>query len=186
MTPALLRPLSIVASHSCAPCSLCGNDERHTALTNIIYLQHMKKIALYFLLFFCVQSGHAQTAEDSVKAVVNRLFNAMKSSDAAALSACFASNALLQSLTAGGNVRTEDLKEFAKQIASLPKDSADERIVFETVKVDANLAIVWAPYRFYYAGKFSHCGVDSFQLIREGGQWKIHYLVDTRRRDGCQ
>ncbi|GAA4752451.1 nuclear transport factor 2 family protein [Flavisolibacter ginsenosidimutans] len=146
----------------------------------------MKKTALSLLLFFCVQLLRAQTPEDSVKAVVNKLFAAMKASDAAALDACFTNAALLQSVTANGEVRNEEVKEFAKQIASLPKDSADERIVFETVKVDANLAVVWAPYQFYYAGKFSHCGVDSFQLIREGGQWKIHYLIDTRRKKGCQ
>jgi len=145
-----------------------------------------EKDCTFLSAFFCVQLLQAQTAEDSVKTTVNKLFAAMKASDAAALSACFTNTALLQSVTANGEVRNDDVKEFAKQIASLPKDSADERIVFETVKVNANLAVVWAPYQFYYAGKFSHCGVDSFQLIREGSQWNIHYLIDTRRRKGYQ
>lgn len=46
--------------------------------------------------------------------------------------------------------------------------------------------MVWAPYQFYYKGKFSHCGADSFQLVRINGKWKIQYLVDTRRSQGCE
>ena len=29
---------------------------------------------------------------------------------------------------------------------------------------------------------FSHCGVNSFQLFNDNGQWKIIYLIDTRRK----
>jgi hypothetical protein len=63
---------------------------------------------------------------------------------------------------------------------------ADERITFETIKIDGPLAVAWTPYKFYYEGKFSHCGVNSFQLVRLNGAWKIQYLIDTRRRTGCQ
>ncbi|HEY4150385.1 MAG TPA: hypothetical protein VGM41_15710, partial [Chitinophagaceae bacterium] len=61
----------------------------------------------------------------------------------------------------------------------------DERIQFETIRIDGALAIVWAPYQFFYNGKLNHCGADSFQLVRSNGKWKIQYLIDTRRKD-CQ
>jgi len=64
--------------------------------------------------------------------------------------------------------------------------AADERISFETIKIDGPLAIAWTPYKFYYEGKFSHCGVNSFQLVRVDNQWRIQYLIDTRRRQGCE
>ncbi|MFT2543406.1 hypothetical protein ACMWP9_36050, partial [Escherichia coli] len=67
----------------------------------------------------------------------------------------------------------------------IPKNMADERIVFDVVKIDADLAIVWTPYQFYRNGTFSHCGVNSFQLVRLNGRWKIQYLIDTRRKTGC-
>jgi type IV secretory pathway VirB6-like protein len=161
-------------------------DEWLKVVANATYLQPMKKVAFLLLLFCCVQCAVAQTAEDSVKAVINKLFTAMKASDSKALQECFADGAILQTITRTGNIQTEDIKEFAAQIGKLPKDSADEQIVFETLKVDASLAIAWTPYRFYYAGKFSHCGVDSFQLVRINGIWKIQYLIDTRRRADCQ
>ena len=39
---------------------------------------------------------------------------------------------------------------------------------------------------FTLTGKFSHCGVDSFQLVFINGQWKIQCLIDTRRKQPCK
>lgn len=114
------------------------------------------------------------------------MFAAMKNSDAAALQACFADSAILQTITASGRIRNEAAGAFAKQIASLEKGAADERISFDIVKVDDKLAIAWTPYRFYFNGNFSHCGVNSFQLVRLNGVWKIQYLIDTRRKTPCE
>ena len=41
------------------------------------------------------------------------------------------------------------------------------------------------PYKFYVGEKFSHCGVNSFQLVKIRGEWKIQYIIDTRRRQNC-
>ncbi|HNJ29817.1 MAG TPA: hypothetical protein PLQ40_12740, partial [Ferruginibacter sp.] len=83
-------------------------------------------------------------------------------------------------------VKTDAVADFANSISKLPKDAADERITFDVVRVDGALAIAWTPYKFYFNGKFSHCGVNSFQLVRFNGEWKIQYLIDTRRKAGCE
>lgn len=158
-------------------------DKRRIVFAGKVYLQRMKKTAFLFVLFACVQFVRAQTAEDSVKAVINKLFEAMKAGDAKSLQGCFADSAILQTIGRNGAVQTEAVKEFATQISKLPKGAADERIVFDVVKTDAALAVAWTPYQFYYAGKFSHCGVNSFQLVRMDGVWRIQYLIDTRRRN---
>jgi len=145
----------------------------------------------FALLFFSIVTIDlsAQSAQDSVKAAVNLLFDGMRGADAARIRAAFADSAVLQTIgrTKDGQpvIRNESVKEFAAQVAKLPKDSADERIEFETIKIDGPLASVWTPYKFYYAGKFSHCGVDSYQLVRINGIWKIQYLIDTRRKQPC-
>lgn len=132
----------------------------------------------------------AQTAEDSVKATINQLFEGMKNADANAIREAFADSAILQ--TIGRNqqgqtiIRTDAVSGFAEQISKLQKNAADERITFETIKIDGPLAVAWTPYKFYYNGNFSHCGVNSFQLVRINGKWKIQYLIDTRRRQGCE
>jgi len=132
----------------------------------------------------------AQSTEDSVKAVVNQLFAAMKNIDAAKLKETFADGAVLQTISRKQDgsffVQDEKVNDFAESIGKAKKDSLDEQIVFETIKIDGPLASVWAPYKFYYAGKFSHCGVDSFQLVQINGRWKIQFLIDTRRRQGCE
>ncbi|NTS42217.1 nuclear transport factor 2 family protein [Flavisolibacter sp. BT320] len=145
----------------------------------------MKKIVLLFGIVLISTQAFSQSAEDSVKAVINQLFSAMKNSDKAALLSCFADSAILQTITTSGRIRSETVAPFAEQIGKLPKGAADERIRFDVVKTDASLATVWTPYQFYYNGNFSHCGVNSFQLVRINGAWKIQYLIDTRRKDGC-
>jgi hypothetical protein len=130
-----------------------------------------------------------ETSEDSVKAVINTMFAAMKNSDTVLLKSCFADSMVLQ--TIGRNkeglvILTEKPSIFVESIGKLPAGDADERIVFETIKVDGPLAIAWTPYQFYYKGQFSHCGVNSFQLVRFNGVWKIQYIIDTRRRQGCE
>ncbi|MGC4103857.1 nuclear transport factor 2 family protein [Ferruginibacter sp.] len=149
----------------------------------------MKQFVIFLTFIILSVTANAQSAEDSVKAVVNKMFDAMKNSDGATLKTTFADSAILQTIGRSKDGKTmiehDTVDEFATIVGKMPKGDADERIVFDVVKVDGPLAIVWAPYKFYYKGNFSHCGIDSFQLVRINGEWKIQYLVDTRRKTGC-
>ena len=144
----------------------------------------MKKY-LFIGLFVCgfTICSFAQSSVDSVKKVINTLFTAMKTSDGVLLATCFSDSAIMQTIakdrTGGALIRNEIIVDFINQVAGLPKGAADERIKYDVVKVDGPLAIVWTPYQFY------HCGANSFQLVRLNGAWKIQYLIDTRRKEGC-
>jgi hypothetical protein len=148
----------------------------------------------YFLTFLTallfISGAKAQSGADSVKQTINTLFEAMKNSDPDQLQSVFADSAILQSVSVNKEGKTvvenQLVSVFAATVKKLPKGDADERIVFDIVKIDGPLAMVWAPYKFYYKGNFSHCGVDSFQLIRVNGVWKILYLIDTRTKKGCE
>ena len=151
----------------------------------------MKQILILLTALQCISIvTNAQTAEDSVKAVVNQLFTAMKNTDVSMLKDAFADSAVLQTIRRKPDgtffVHNERVSDFASQIGKAKKDSLDERITFETIKIDGPLAVAWTPYKFFYAGNFSHCGVNSFQLVRINGRWKIQFLIDTRRRQGCE
>lgn len=145
----------------------------------------MKKIIFLLLMLTAGMQGRTQAVEDSVKTVINKFFQAMKNSDGASLKECFADSAILQTITASGRIRNESVSAFVAQIEKLPKNAADERIQFDVIKTDAALALAWTPYQFYYNEAFSHCGVNSFQLVRIKGAWKIQYLIDTRRKAPC-
>ena len=149
----------------------------------------MVKYLYTIVCFFFAFTVKAQSAEDSVKAVINKMFIAMKDGDGKSLAECFTEAAILQTVSEkDGNVSviTEPLKEFSDFVATQKKGDADERITFDMVKTDGSLAIAWTPYQFYYKAQFSHCGVDSYQLVRIDGVWKIQYLIDTRRKNNCQ
>lgn len=144
---------------------------------------------LFLVAIVCAAQAQNPTEEAAVKATVNQLFTAMKTSDAALLSSCFADSAVLQTIATNKQgktvIRNEAIADFAKQIAQLPKGAADERITVGNVQIDGALANVWTPYQFYYNGNFSHCGVNNFVLVKLDNSWKIQYIIDTRKKQGC-
>jgi hypothetical protein len=135
-------------------------------------------------------TAFAQSDEAAIKQVVNQLFEGMRKSDTSLIRSAFASDAVLQTVVKNREgktqVITEPLDSFLVAISSPHDEVYDERINFDAIKIDGDLAVVWAPYKFYVGEKFSHCGVDSFQLVKLNGEWKIQYLIDTRRRQGCE
>ncbi len=156
----------------------------------------MKYFFIVLTVLMCGANAKAQlvpnlkeSAEDSVKAVINKMFTGMRAADPVLLKSSFADSMVLQTISRNKEgqliVRNEDPAGFIDFISKESPGNADERIVFDVVKVDGPLAIAWTPYNFYYKGQFSHCGVNSFQLVRFNGEWKIQYLIDTRRKQGC-
>ena len=142
---------------------------------------------LFLFILLSASGAHAQSSpEDSVKARVMSLFDAMRKGDSTLITTQFAQGAQLQSVNTDGKVETLPIPRFAQIISALPAGAADERPRLEVVHVDGALAMVWASYQFFYKGTLHHCGVDSFQLVRQGGAWKIQYIIDTERKDGCQ
>lgn len=151
----------------------------------------MRKAMLLLLIVLGMNNLlKAQTTEDSVKAAVNQLFEGMKTANAELVKTAFADSAVLQTIARSREgktiIRNEAVSAFADFVGKQKQGAADERIQFETIKIDGPLAIVWTPYKFYFNGQFSHCGVNSFQLVRFNGQWKIQYLIDTRRKEKCE
>jgi hypothetical protein len=132
----------------------------------------------------------AQDNESDIKKVINNLFNSMRSSDSQSLLSSFHEGASLKSILkdSAGNtlVKDEMISDFAVSVSKLPKGFADERITFDVIKIDGDLAFVWTPYELYFNGKFIHCGVDAFILLKLDNQWKISSLIDTRRKQGCK
>jgi hypothetical protein len=149
----------------------------------------MKRILIVLAFLTGTITLEAQTAPDSVKAVINQFFDGMRNVDVSMVTSSFADSAILQTIVnrqGKVSIRNEPLSGFANVITQQQKGDLDEKIQFETIKIDGALAMAWTPYKFYYKGQFSHCGVNSFQLVKINGAWKIQYIIDTRRREGCE
>jgi ketosteroid isomerase-like protein len=59
------------------------------------------------------------------------------------------------------------------------KENVVERGFDAEVRVSGPVASVWLPYDFHRDGKWSHCGVDVFTLIRVEAGWRIASLAYT-------
>ncbi|GAB3232114.1 nuclear transport factor 2 family protein [Algoriphagus aestuariicola] len=152
----------------------------------------MKKtiFLLHLLVFSFSIAAFSQTDEEKVEAVIESLFDGMRAKNAEQVAAAFSPEAIMQTIAAkpeGTTVASSSVGDFAKRIGSTPAETQlDERILEYQIKVDGALASVWTPYRFYLNGNFSHCGVNSFQLVKMAEGWKIVYIIDTRRKEPCE
>ena len=129
-----------------------------------------------------------QRDHGEVLAVVRRLFDAMRAGDSAALRSTMAPGVVLVSVSDRPGAPpfvVDSMESFIRAVGTPHAEVWDERTSNEVVHVDGRLAVVWADYAFYLGGGFSHCGVDTFQLVRTPAGWKIVALADTRRREGC-
>jgi Putative lumazine-binding len=152
------------------------------------------RIAALLLLVPAVAG--AQAPGDTVQAkreaveVAQRVMDAMATKDTAKLLSAFAPGASLWGMRPkdGGGTELQQLKaqEFAAYVARDTRGKWEERLGKAEVRIDGPLATVWVPYTFHLAGKFSHCGIDAFQLLRLPEGWKIVSLADTYRSDGCE
>jgi len=148
-------------------------------------------VIVCFIYLFSANSSAQNEEEVAIKKVINLFFKGLQKRDTIALKKTVADNIILQSASfnSAGESRliTEKISTFLKSISAKKKeDNWDERLKSYKIQIDGNMANVWTPYEFYLNYKFSHCGVNSFQLFNDGEQWKIIYLMDTRRRLGCK
>ncbi|MGI4761330.1 MAG: nuclear transport factor 2 family protein [Janthinobacterium lividum] len=125
----------------------------------------------------------------AIKQTVNTFFDGMRRGDSTLVRRTLAPGAVLHSVGSKpgqpATLEVERLTAFLKAVGTPHAEIWDERIQVERVLVDASLASVWAPYEFYLGPKFSHCGYDSFQLVKLADGWKIAYIIDTRRKEKC-
>jgi hypothetical protein len=60
-----------------------------------------------------------------------------------------------------------------------------ERYWSPTVHIRGGIAQVWAPYEFWIDGKTSHCGIDTFDMVKVDGRWRVANAMWTVEPDAC-
>jgi hypothetical protein len=154
-------------------------------LKNTLYAS----LLCFAICCFIPSASYAQSEEAKVKEVITKMFDGMRIADSASIMNAFAPNAIMQTIAKtkqqSDTIRGNTVAQFASSIAKQKAGVLDERISFAQISIDANLAQVWTPYQFFLNGVFSHCGVNAFHLVKLNGEWKIQYIIDTRRKEGC-
>nr|WP_297787504.1 nuclear transport factor 2 family protein [uncultured Allomuricauda sp.] len=157
----------------------------------------MKKLFSCLVLFALGVFGNAQGPNPSseetkaeVKQVIETFFDGFHKQDSTIIKSTVANGIVLQ--TTGRNqegktlFRTEEFSIFLKSIVGIPETTKfEEKLTSFSIQVDRTMANAWVGYEFWLNGEFSHCGINSFQLIDFDGEWKIIYLIDTRGKEGC-
>ncbi len=134
-----------------------------------------------FILGFAAPSSHGadSTPQDAlVLAPIDAMFHGMTERDPAAIRAAALPGTILV-LMRDGKPEQMTIEAFADHFSKPAKAYMEERIDQPLVRVDNDLAMVWAPFQFLVDGKKDHCGTDLFNLVHTGGKWLIAGIADT-------
>ena len=137
------------------------------------------------LLLLSAALLYAQSPDESaVLSVAQQLFDAMKAHDSEALRALAIPGARHVSVRPDGTVNTSTHEQFATRVGAATEPLL-ERMWQPKVLIHGAVAVVWASYDFHRAGKFTHCGVDSFSMVKTPQGWKISEISYTVEPTGC-
>lgn len=134
------------------------------------------------------RNASRSSEEAEVMKTILRLFDGMRAGDSSMVRAAFDSNPRLVTTMVRNGVpvlTTGSVDDFVKAVGTPHSEVWDERISGEIIHIDGPLATVWMRYSFYAGSRFSHCGVNAFELFRRPDGWRITSIADTRRRDRC-
>jgi len=141
------------------------------------------KLYSLFLVAFLSPSLNAQTAEEqAILAPITSMFDGMAKRDAAAIQQPTLPGGMMV-LMRDGKPTQMTFAAFADRVAKPSKVQIEEKIHDALIRVDNDLAVVWAPFVFLSDGKVNHCGTDLFNLVRVNGKWLIASVADTGKND---
>lgn len=129
----------------------------------------------------------AQDQKAQVLQAGQSVFEAMARRDTAALRRLIhPSVVLVAAVEADGKPEPQvsGFQQFLDQIAYFPTVPI-ERMWNAEVRVSGTIATIWTQYDFHRGTEFSHCGIDSFQLVKTPSGWQVTGLIYTIVRDRC-
>ena len=137
-----------------------------------------------------IVSAQKSTEEVAVKAVITKLFLGMEKGDSAMVHSTFAKEVSLLTAFRDKNnnpklIRESSIEDFLKAVGTPHPETWYEETWNFVIQIDGDFAQAWCDYAFYVGNKFSHCGIDAFNLFKDQDGWKIVHLADTRRKEGC-
>jgi len=143
---------------------------------------HGKKVTFIFetiLVASIAIPAFAQSAEEqSILAPIHAMFDGMSKRDSVAIKAPTLPGGTMV-LMRDGKPTQMTFEAFAERVGKPGKAQIEERIHDPMVRIDNDLAVVWAPFDFLVDGKVDHCGTDLFNLVRVDGRWLIASVADT-------
>jgi hypothetical protein len=143
----------------------------------MIRIRSTAAVALYTSAFavsmFAATAVAQESPERAAVGVADAALAAISRGDMLALTDLMLPEGVMFPTGTRDGVTRYRVRTRAEQRASTPRGKITERGFRPEVRVNGPVAMVWYPYDLYIEGKWSHCGVDVFTLIRAEGQWRI-------------
>lgn len=157
----------------------------------------MRPHTLFWLtvLFIFSAPANAQAEPDdrqAILALMDKAFAAVRSSIADDWRAIQLAEGTTLSFRPAAEGRPEELEMRISNnedfITDLKPDGHEylERWTEEpTILIRGPIAVIWGEYEFWTDGEFSHCGVDSADLVKIDGKWKVANFMWTVEKENC-
>jgi hypothetical protein len=149
----------------------------------------MKKILPAIIFALLISNVFAQTKQnEDMKAaseIPDRLFAAMKAKNFEEIRATFTPEGQLVAIDKPrdgkgiSKTRVFTAESFAKAISEAKGADFIEKMPNKEVKISGDLGTVSGRYTFYVGEKFSHCGTNTFNLVRTDAGWRIANAAST-------
>lgn len=150
----------------------------------------MKKLLIAAIFTLSISIGTFAQTDDKKAAwtVIEKMFAEMANHNPTAIAELFTKDSNLTAI-----VKSKDGKSrivamtgegFSKNFAE-KRNEIKEDMYAPKVEVDGDFALVWGRYVFFVDGKTSHCGVNSFNLVRTEAGWRIANAASTIDPNGC-
>lgn len=146
----------------------------------------MKKRILIGILIAAATVANAQSSDSrDAAAVPDALFAAMRTRSFADIRAQFTPDGQLVAIDRPREgdgfpkMRVFTADGFAKTISESKSAEYIEKMPSKDVRVAGDLAVVTGRYSFFVGEKFSHCGTNTFNLVRTAAGWKIANAAST-------
>lgn len=148
--------------------------------------KNMKTILCLVILAILAVNNFAQNADvKSASEIPDKLFAAMRAKNADAIRAVFITEGQLVAIDKPrdskglSKTRVFTAEAFAKMISEAKGAEFIEKMPNKKVEISGDLAMVSGRYTFYVGDKFSHCGLNTFNLVRTANGWLIAHAAST-------
>ena len=146
---------------------------------------HVRRSSLFFAAcaVLAIAPLHAATPEEkAVLAPFQTLLDGIGKRDHDMMRSALLPGGMI-TLTRADKTQQLHYDAFIEHVPTTGTQKLEERIHDPLVKIDDNIAIIWAPYEFLVDGKVDHCGTDIAHLVKQNGKWLIAGIADNGRKE---
>ena len=134
-----------------------------------------------------VTAGDSEAEVKAVNQVITRFFEAMENGNVEALKGTCTATVLFQTHAQDQHGRHQIFDERIEDMVNFVASSTSGggfkmNVEFEMAQSESSVSVFRSPYYFYINGELSHCGVNSFEMVKTEEGWKIKKVIDTRFR----